>query len=79
MDACAHVHRSLQSAKTRFEGLGLDPRTLERAASIARTGVARGALGRDEFMKLATGNGISTEGQRGYHIIFYLSQLSLVC
>jgi hypothetical protein len=71
--------RSLQSAKTRFENLGLDAATLERAAVITRKELAGGAMGRDDFMKLLAGNGISPEGQRGYHVIFYLSQLSLVC
>ncbi len=71
--------RSLQAAKTRFENLGLDAATLERAAAVTRTGLAGVALSRDEFMKLLATHGISTEGQRGYHIIYYLTQLSLVC
>jgi Winged helix DNA-binding domain len=71
--------RTLQGAKTRFENLGLDPATLERSASIVGKELAGGSLSRDEFMKLLAGNGISTEGQRGYHVIFYLTQLSLVC
>jgi Winged helix DNA-binding domain len=71
--------RTLQSAKTRFEALGLDSATLERAATVAATELAGGAMNRDEFMKVLTRNGISNEGQRGYHIIFYLSQRSLVC
>ena len=71
--------RSLQSAKTRFENLGLDPTTLNRAAAITREELAGGVMSRDEFMKFLTGNGISPEGQRGYHVIFYLTQLSLVC
>jgi len=71
--------RSLQAAKTRFENLGLDAATLERAAAFTRKELAGGAMSRDEFMKLLTANGISTEGQRGYHIIYYLAQLSLVC
>jgi hypothetical protein len=71
--------RSLQSATTRFDNLGLDPATLERAAAITRKHLAGGAMGRDEFMKLLDGSGISPDGQRGYHVIFYLTQLSLVC
>ena len=71
--------RSLQAGKTRFENLGLDPVTLERAADVTRKHLAGDAMGRDEFMKLLDRNGISTEGQRGYHVIFYLTQLSLVC
>ena len=71
--------RSLQSAKTRFENLGLDARTLERAATITHKELAGAEMSRDEFMKLLDGHGISPDGQRGYHIIFYLTQLSLVC
>ena len=71
--------RSLQSAKTRFENLGLDAATLERAAAITRKELAGRAMSRDEFMKVLAGNGISPDGQRGYHIIFYLTQLSLAC
>jgi hypothetical protein len=71
--------RMLQATKTRQSALGLDPATLGRAASLTVKELAGGAMGRDEFMKLLDGNGISTEGQRGYHIIFYLTQLSLVC
>jgi hypothetical protein len=71
--------RSLQSAKTRFENLGLDPDTLKRAAAITRTELDGGAMNRDQFMKLLAGNGIPPDGQRGYHVIFYLTQLSLVC
>jgi hypothetical protein len=71
--------RTLRSAKSRFENLGLDSATLERAAAITGRELAGGAMDRDEFMKLLSANGISPDGQRGYHVIFYLSQLSLVC
>jgi hypothetical protein len=71
--------RTLQGAKTRFDNLGLDSATLERSARIVGKELAGGAVGRDELMKLLAGNGISPEGQRGYHVIFYLTQLSLVC
>jgi hypothetical protein len=71
--------RTLQSTKTRFETLGLDAATLERSAALVLRELAGGQMGRDEFMKLLAGNGISPEGQRGYHVIFYLCQQSLVC
>jgi Winged helix DNA-binding domain len=71
--------RTIQSAKTRFGALGLDPSTLERAAAIVSRELVGGAMGRDEFMKLLAGNGIAPDGQRGYHVIFYLSQLGLIC
>ena len=71
--------RMLQATATRFTRLGLDPATLERSAAIIRRELAGGAMSRDEFMKLLAGNGIAPDGQRGYHVIFYLSQLSLIC
>jgi hypothetical protein len=70
--------RSLQSAATRFRGLGLDRETLDRAEAVAAL-AGGNALGRDEFMKLLASNGISPDGQRGYHIIFYLTQRMVVC
>jgi hypothetical protein len=71
--------RSLQGAAARFARLGLDRATLDRAEAVTRRELAGRSLGRDEFMKLLVGSGISTERERGYHVIFYLSQLSLVC
>jgi hypothetical protein len=71
--------RTLQGARTRFENLGLDGATLERSAAIVARELAGGSMSRDELMKLLAGNGIQPDGQRGYHVIFYLTQLSLVC
>lgn len=72
--------RSLQGAATRFSNLGLDQATLDRAATLAESALRGGnSLTRDEFTKLLEANGISPEGQRGYHIIFSLTQLQLVC
>jgi len=74
------AERSLRSAATRFRTLGLDQHTLDQAADVAREGLKGGrALGREEFMKLLDANGIDPGGQRGYHVIFYLTQLALVC
>jgi hypothetical protein len=72
--------RSLQGAATRFERLGLDRATFDRAAEIVERELRGGnSLTRDEFTKLLDANGISPDGQRGYHMIFYLTQLPLVC
>lgn len=72
--------RMLQSASTRFRGLGLDEAILARAERVAIDALSGGnALSRDDFMKLLDANGISPEGQRGYHVIFYLSQRQILC
>ena len=72
--------RTLQGVSTRFRTLGLDAVTLEKAYAVTAKALAGGGrLTRDEFMKLLTANDISPEGQRGYHVIFYLVQRQLVC
>ena len=71
--------RTLQSAKARFENLGLDAATLARSESIVTSALAGASMSRDEFMKLLAGNGIAPDGQRGYHVIFYLAQRGVVC
>jgi hypothetical protein len=72
--------RSLQAASTRFRALGLDQPTLDKAERVARAALAGGrSLSREEFMTVLAENGIAPDGQRGYHIIFYLTQLRLVC
>jgi hypothetical protein len=72
--------RMLRAASTRFRDLGLDQATLERAENlVARELAGGGSATRDEFMKLLEGAGISPEGQRGYHLIFFLSQRQLIC
>jgi hypothetical protein len=71
--------RLLQGAVTRNSRLGLDPATLDRAEAVTRRELAGRSMSRDEFIKLLGRSGVSTEGERGYHVIFYLAQLSLVC
>jgi hypothetical protein len=71
--------RSLQSAKTRNARFGLDPATLDLAEAVTRRELAGRSMNRDEYLKLLSQNGVSTDGERGYHVIFYLTQLSLVC
>jgi hypothetical protein len=72
--------RTLRSAATRFRNLGLDRSTLDAAELIVRNSLAGGgSLARDEFMALLSANHIAPDGQRGYHVIFYLCQMGLVC
>jgi len=72
--------RTLQSATTRFRALGLDEATLVRSEQVAIDALSRGnAMTRDGFMKALEAAGISSEGQRGYHVIFYLTQRKLAC
>jgi hypothetical protein len=72
--------RTLQGASTRFRNLGLEQSDLDRAEKLVSGQLAGGgSLSRDEFMKLLEANGISPEGQRAYHVIFYLCQRQVLC
>jgi hypothetical protein len=72
--------RTVQSAAPRFERIGLDRATLDRAADVTRDALAGGrSLDRVEFMALLAANGIEPAGQRGYHLIFHLCQRALIC
>jgi hypothetical protein len=64
----------------RLEQLGLDEGIMERSRELfyeALRGNRR--LSRPEMMRLLEEAGISTQGQRGYHILWYLSQAGLIC
>ena len=64
----------------RLEQLGLDLETIERSKELfyeALKGHRR--LTRPEMMQVLEEAGISTERQRGYHILWYLSQDALIC
>jgi hypothetical protein len=72
--------RMLRSTATRFRTLGLDAQTLVRSEAIAIEALTGGIeLTRSEFFSALEANDVSTAGQRGYHIIFYLSQRLVIC
>jgi hypothetical protein len=74
------AERSLAAAASRFRALGLDEQTLDRAGELVIAALSGGGrVGRSEFMSLLESNGISTAGERGYHIIFYLAQRQILC
>jgi hypothetical protein len=64
----------------RLKQLGLDEEIMERCKELfydALKGNRR--LSRPEMMKLLEGAGIRTANQRGYHILWYVSQTGLIC
>jgi len=64
----------------RLGQLGLDEVLMERCKELfyeALRGNRR--LSRPEMMRLLEEAGIGTEGQRGYHILWYVSQAGLIC
>ncbi|MFF3038243.1 winged helix DNA-binding domain-containing protein [Arthrobacter citreus] len=68
------AERTLRSAARRRAELDLDERTVERTREVAEGALAgRRALGRKELLARFESAGISTSGQRGYHLLWHLS------
>ncbi|MFB9238845.1 winged helix DNA-binding domain-containing protein [Plantactinospora siamensis] len=72
--------RQLVQAETRRAALGLDIRAAERAADVLGTALAGGGrLTRAECLATLTAAGIDCTGQRGYHLLWYVSQRGVTC
>jgi hypothetical protein len=72
--------RLVAGARTRRASLGLDEKTLERARALAIARLSGNrALGRDELLAEFDRGGVSTEAQRGYHLLWHLSQTGTLC
>jgi hypothetical protein len=72
--------RIIDGAAARRAALQLDPRTLNRARELAIRHLEGGkSLSRDELLAAFDAGAVSTDGQRGYHILFYLSITGTLC
>src|SRR5215472_325382 len=72
--------RMIANDRRRQGQLELDETIMERCKELfydALKGNQR--LSRPDMMQLLVDAGISTKGQRGYHILWYLSQAGLIC
>lgn len=64
----------------RQEQLGLDEAIMERCKELFYDALQGGRrLLRSEMLSLLEAAGISTSNQRGYHILWYVSQTGLIC
>ncbi|HXF60615.1 MAG TPA: winged helix DNA-binding domain-containing protein [Caldilineaceae bacterium] len=72
--------RVLAASARRRQQLDLDDATLARSEALLVKALEGGQqLPRDEVYRLLEAAGISTAGQRGYHILWQLAQRGLVC
>ncbi|MDP8960634.1 MAG: winged helix DNA-binding domain-containing protein [Actinomycetota bacterium] len=72
--------RVLSAAASRRRQLSLDAGALERARHIAGEALAGGRrLSRAELFSVWDADGLSTAGQRGYHMLWHLAQTGLLC
>lgn len=71
---------ALKGVQRRWEYLGLDEKTATRAAEVLQTALTNGRrLTRSAALAALTESGIDVSGQRGYHLIWYASQVGVTC
>ncbi len=71
--------RMLQTAAGPRRNLGLTPTDFERSEAILRGRLAGGSqAGRADLLAALEADGLSTAGQRGYHILGQLAQLGIL-
>ncbi len=71
------TERAIASAAKRREILGITLAEIERARELAIDALpGRGALSRAALLAAIERGGVSTAGQRGYHLLWYLAQTS---
>ncbi|MBW4439208.1 MAG: winged helix DNA-binding domain-containing protein [Pleurocapsa minor GSE-CHR-MK-17-07R] len=72
--------RMLAADQSRLDNLDLTVATIMRCGDLLTDALSGGRrLSRPDIMALLENAGISTAGQRTYHILWYLSQLGLLC
>ncbi len=74
------AERTLRAAAGRRAQLGLDNATIDRCATLVRDALSGGKrITRPDVMALLEEDGVSTAGQRGYHILWHLALSALIC
>jgi hypothetical protein len=72
--------RALRTSSARWRTLGLDQATAEAAVEVVAAALATTALlTRSALLAALRSAGISTEGQRGYHLLWYAAQTAVTC
>lgn len=72
--------RVVAGAVARRAQLGLDTRLIEHARELAATALEGGQrLRRAELLAVWERSGVGTSGQRGYHLLWHLSQTGTLC
>ena len=71
--------RALKGVARRWESLGLDEYTCNRAAEILANSLSKTPTSRSDIIRLLTNSGIDVTGQRAYHMLWYSSQIGVAC
>jgi hypothetical protein len=72
--------RLLAGDKRRQKQLDIDETTLHRTQQLFHEALTGGKrFTRSRMMALLEEAGIPTKGQRGYHLLWYMAQVGLIC
>ncbi|CAG7614138.1 winged helix DNA-binding domain-containing protein [Paenibacillus allorhizosphaerae] len=72
--------RILAQDKRRLEQLEIDPQLIAQCEALIRDALEdKSRILRPNLMKLLEDAGIDTKNQRGYHLLWYLAQIGLIC
>jgi hypothetical protein len=71
--------RVLSGAAARRAQLSLDKAELERARQLAAKALRGGQLSRGKLFAAWDEGGLATTGQRGYHLLWHLAQIGMLC
>ena len=71
--------RTLQGASRRRKELGISNRDLDAAVRVAQDTLAPPGLTRSRFVEELDAAGQDATGGRGYHLLFALAQLGVIC
>lgn len=71
--------RVISNTERRDRQLDLDKATYDRCSRLLQRKLRGKQLQRDQVYQLLEKEGISTAGQRGYHILWYLAQQEVLC
>ena len=71
--------RALSGSHARRQQLGLTPPDLDLAVEVLGSALASGRLTRAGALGALQDAGIDTSGQRGYHLLWYASQIGVTC
>lgn len=71
--------RALNGLQARWDYLGLDKPTVERAAEILGDELRGTRMTRSQCLATLRDAGIDTEGQRAYHLLWYTAQIGVTC
>ncbi|MBG0832047.1 winged helix DNA-binding domain-containing protein [Planomonospora sp. ID67723] len=72
--------RVIAAARARHAELGLDASSFDKARELAVGALSGGRrLRRDDLMAVWDAGGLSTTGQRGYHMLGHLAQTGVLC